>query len=69
MIGYFSPFSCSDKDLGGYAAKTNEGTLINYLGLTVVCFCVTVVYMVCNPSYKRLTKPEDEILLRETTNE
>lgn len=60
-------FLYSDKDIGGYQAKTNEGTLVNYLGLSVVAFCVAVVYLVGNPSYKRLTKPEDEILLRETT--
>lgn len=43
--------------------------MVNWIGVLVIVFAVLVIYLVANPRYKRLTKPEDEMLLQETINE
>ncbi len=43
--------------------------LVNWIGVLVVAFGVGVVFLAVTPRFKRLTKPEDEMLLRETNIE
>ncbi len=40
--------------------------MVNVIGVLVLTFCILVVYLVANPRLKRLSKPEDEMLLNET---
>ena len=52
-----------------YATKTSTGIMVNWIGLLILLFGILVVYLAANPRYKRLTRPEDEMLLTETVNE
>ena len=49
--------------------KTFEGTLINLLGFAIIIFCVLVVSIVSKQSFKRLNRPEDQMLLTDTQTE
>jgi len=57
------------KDNGQYQAKGGEGALINMMGLLVVVFCVSVMVLVSKSSFRRLNRPEDQMLLSETQTE
>lgn len=46
-----------------YPSFPSEGVLINCLGLFLVSFAFTVVYVVVNPNYKRHPLPEEEVPL------
>lgn len=48
-----------------YQQRDPEGVMANWIGILIVLFGITVVYLVGNPAYKRLTRPEDEMLLQE----
>jgi len=52
-----------------YKDKTNEGSLVNILGLSIIIFCVLVLSLATKQSFKRLHRPEDQMLLTETTTE
>lgn len=58
-------FSLKDE----YKEKTSEGTLINLLGLSIVIFCILVVGLASKQSFKRLKRPEDQLLLTDTQAE
>jgi len=49
-----------------YAEKPPEGILVNWIGLLISLFGVLVVFLASTPRFKRLTRPEDEMLLQET---
>jgi len=49
-----------------YAEKPPEGILVNWIGLLISIFGVLVVFLATTPRFKRLTRPEDEMLLQET---
>ena len=40
--------------------------MANWIGILIVVFGVLVVYLATNYKYKRLARPEDEMLLTET---
>jgi len=46
-----------------YQERDPSGVVANWIGLLIVVFCVLVVYLIANPRFKRLTRPEDEMLL------
>jgi len=46
-----------------YSERDPSGVVANWIGLLILVFCVMVVYLVANPRFKRLTRPEDEMLL------
>jgi len=48
-----------------YQERDPSGVVANWIGLLIVVFCAMVVYLVANPRFKRLTRPEDEMLLTE----
>jgi len=48
---------------GAYSERDPSGVVANWIGLLIVVFCALVVYLVANPRFKRLTRPEDELLL------
>jgi len=52
-----------------YKDKSAEATLVNMLGMSIVLFCITVVGMAAKQSFKRLHRPEDQLLLTETQTE
>lgn len=52
-----------------YGKGDPEGVLANWIGLLIIAFAVTIVYIAANPRYKRLNRPEDEMLLSDTTRE
>lgn len=52
-----------------YKSKGAEATLLNWVGVLLIIFGVLVVYLAQNPRYKRLNRPEDEMLLTETLHE
>lgn len=49
-----------------YSAKTPEAIMVNWIGVLTILFCILVVYLASNPRFKRLNRPEDEMLLQET---
>jgi len=57
----------TEKTIFGLGSKYQErdpsGVVANWIGLLIVVFCVLVIYLVANPRFKRLTRPEDEMLL------
>ncbi|XP_011860431.1 PREDICTED: cytochrome b561-like isoform X2 [Vollenhovia emeryi] len=46
-----------------YAAFVSEGMLINFIGLLLILFGGLSVYLVTQERYRRLPRPEDEVLL------
>ena len=48
-----------------YQDRDPSGVVANWIGLLIVVFAAMVVYLVANPRFKRLTRPEDEMLLTE----
>ncbi|XP_012530243.1 cytochrome b561 isoform X2 [Monomorium pharaonis] len=46
-----------------YSAFVSEGILINFMGLLFVAFGALSVYLVTQERYRRLPRPEDEVLL------
>ncbi|XP_018052751.1 PREDICTED: cytochrome b561-like isoform X2 [Atta colombica] len=46
-----------------YSAFVSEGILINFIGLLLVLFGGLSVYLVTQERYRRLSRPEDEVLL------
>ena len=48
-----------------YQERDPSGVVANWIGLLIVVFGALVVYLVANPRFKRLTRPEDELLLTE----
>jgi cytochrome b-561 len=52
-----------------YQERDPSGVVANWIGLLIIIFAALVVYLVANPRFKRLTRPEDEMLLNERTNE
>jgi len=46
-----------------YQERDPSGVVANWIGLLIVVFCTLVVYLIANPRFKRLTRPEDEMLL------
>ncbi|KAF5285465.1 hypothetical protein FQA39_LY16639 [Lamprigera yunnana] len=46
-----------------YSNTTNEAILVNFMGVILVGFGALVVYLVNDPSYKRVALAEDEIIL------
>jgi len=52
-----------------YKDKSSEATLVNMLGLSIVFFCIIVLGLVSKQSFKRLHRPEDQMLLTETQTE
>jgi len=52
-----------------YKDKSSEATLVNLLGLSIVLFCIIVLGLVSKQSFKRLHRPEDQMLLTETQTE
>ncbi|XP_046743179.1 plasma membrane ascorbate-dependent reductase CYBRD1 isoform X2 [Diprion similis] len=51
-----------------YSKFTDEAILINIIGLVFIIFGGLSVYMVSQNRYKRLPRPEDEVLLTERSN-
>lgn len=49
-----------------YSNRDPEGVMANWIGVLIVVFGVLVVYLATNYKYKRLARPEDEMLLTET---
>ena len=63
MVGkstFYFPFYRSS-----YQERDPSGVVANWIGLLIVVFGALVVYLVANPRFKRLTRPEDELLLTE----
>lgn len=54
---------------GDYQDKTAEGTLVNTMGLFLVMFAVLVVGLMTRQSFRRLNRPEDQMLLTENQTE
>lgn len=54
---------------GKYQERDPEGVMVNWIGLLIIVFAVVVVYLTGNPRYKRLMRPEDEMLLVENPHE
>lgn len=48
------------KDDIGYTKHSSEGTLINCLGVVLVLFTGTVIYLVTKPEFKRQPSPEED---------
>uniref|UniRef100_T1FX12 Cytochrome b561 domain-containing protein n=1 Tax=Helobdella robusta TaxID=6412 RepID=T1FX12_HELRO len=46
-----------------YQLFVPEGVLINVMGLLLVIFCISIVFLVVNPNYKRVAKAEDGVNL------
>jgi cytochrome b-561 len=51
-----------------YSKRDPEGVMANWIGVLIIVFGVLVVYLATNYKYKRLPRPEDEMLLNETHN-
>ena len=49
-----------------YSKRDPEGVMANWIGVLIIVFGVLVVYLASNWKYKRLPRPEDEMLLNET---
>lgn len=49
-----------------YSKRDPEGVMANWIGVLIIVFGVLVVYLATNYKYKRLPRPEDEMLLNET---
>ena len=49
-----------------YSQRDPEGVMANWIGVLIIVFGVMVVYLATNYKYKRLPRPEDEMLLNET---
>ena len=49
-----------------YGKRDPEGVMANWIGILIIVFGVLVVYLATNYKYKRLPRPEDEMLLNET---
>ncbi|XP_071567424.1 transmembrane ascorbate-dependent reductase CYB561 isoform X5 [Temnothorax nylanderi] len=52
-------FTLKDK----YSAFVSEGMLINFIGLLLIAFGGLTTYLVTQERYRRLPRPEDEVLL------
>lgn len=52
-----------------YQERDPAGVVANWIGLLIIVFGVLVVFLGGNPRFRRLTRPEDEMLLNERTNE
>ena len=50
-----------------YAAKPAEAIMVNWIGVLTIVFCVLVVYLASNSRFKRLNRPEDEMLLNDAS--
>lgn len=57
-------FSLQEK----YSQFTSEGILINTIGLFFVIFGALAVYLVSQEQYRRQPRPEDDVLLTNTSN-
>ena len=51
-----------------YNGFPREGVVMNVMGVLVVVFAGLVIFLVGNPVFKRLSLPEDEMLLNEPIN-
>jgi len=51
-----------------YSERDPSGVVANWIGLLILIFGILVVYLVANPRFKRLTRPEDEMLLVDRDN-
>jgi len=49
-----------------YSKRDPEGVMANWIGVLIIVFGVLVVYLATNYKYKRMPRPEDEMLLNET---
>ena len=45
-----------------YAEFVQEGIVVNFLGIFLVLFAMTVVFIVVNPNYKRQPLPEEDTI-------
>ena len=43
--------------------------IVNWIGVLIAIFGILTIYLASNARFKRLTRPEDEMLLTETMNE
>jgi len=48
-----------------WQVSSAEGTIVNLLGILIVIFAISVILLVTKQSFKRLNRPEDQLLLRE----
>ena len=48
---------------GDYAARVPEATIMNFIGISVALFALTVGYLVTRPEYKRVPRPEEQRLV------
>ena len=54
---------------GEYGKRAPEGVMANWIGILIILFGTLVVYLATNIKYKRLERPEDSLLLQESTAE
>jgi len=52
---------------GEYGKRDPEGVMANWIGILIILFGTLVVYLATNIKYKRLERPEDSLLLQESS--
>jgi len=52
---------------GEYGQRAPEGVMANWIGILIILFGTLVVYLATNIQYKRLQRPEDSLLLQESS--
>ncbi|CAG0905490.1 unnamed protein product [Darwinula stevensoni] len=61
-------FTLNDKTDTPYQFLPREAVVVNVMGILVALFAGLVIFLVGNPVFKRLSLPEDEMLLNEPIN-
>lgn len=46
-----------------------EAMIVNWIGILIALFGTLTIYLASNSRFKRLNRPEDEMLLTETMND
>lgn len=52
---------------GEYSQRAPEGVMANWIGILIILFGTLIVYLATNIKYKRLERPEDSLLLQESS--
>ncbi|BES92133.1 cytochrome [Nesidiocoris tenuis] len=50
-----------------YGALPSEGMMINFIGIFIILFALSVFYITTNPKFKRYPRPEDGALLTKSS--